>query len=76
MDTAAFVLTAMTEEINAYTAVAATMRTRLAELPDPERTEIEQAATVLRKIRAAGATTALPLTVINHRAGTDRRDLG
>ncbi|MGH3755742.1 MAG: tyrosine-type recombinase/integrase [Pseudonocardiaceae bacterium] len=76
MDAAAFVLTAMTEEINAYHAVAATMRTRLAELPAPERAGIEQAATVLRKIRAAGATTALPLTVINHSTGTDRRDPG
>lgn len=73
MDAADFVLAAMTEEINAYDAIAATMRARLAALPAAERAEIEQAATVLRKLRAA-ATTTLPLTVINH--GADRRDTG
>jgi integrase len=56
MEVAAFVLDAMTEEINAYDAVAATMRTRLAGLPADERAEIENAATVLRKIRAGTHT--------------------
>jgi hypothetical protein len=70
MDAAAFVLTAMTEEINAYDAVAATMRTRLAALPADDRTEIETASTVLRKIRA-GAAITLPLTVIDHTTDTD-----
>jgi len=54
----------MTEEINAYDAVAATMRTRLAELPAAERAEIEQASTALRKIRAGAGSVPLPLTVI------------
>jgi hypothetical protein len=77
MDAATFVLTAMTEEINAYDAVAATMRTRLAELPTEERAEIEHASTVLRKIRAAsGGPTALPLTVINRRPATAPTDAG
>lgn len=68
MDAAGFVITAMTEEINAYDAIAATMRRRLAELPADERAEIEHAATVLRKIRAGTTTgtTTLALTVINH----------
>ncbi|MDN5919204.1 MAG: site-specific integrase [Pseudonocardia sp.] len=57
---APFVVTALTEEIGAYEAVAATMRTRLAELPDDERAEIEHASTLLRRIRAG---TPLPLTV-------------
>lgn len=65
IDAAAFVLTAMNEEINAYQAVAATMRTKLAALPATDRAEIETASTVLRKIRA-GATITLPLTVIDH----------
>jgi hypothetical protein len=77
MDSATFVLTAMTEEINAYDAVAATMRTRLAELPSEERAEIEHASTVLRKIRATtGGPTALPLTVIHRRPATALTDAG
>ncbi|BBG04061.1 MULTISPECIES: tyrosine-type recombinase/integrase [Pseudonocardia] len=57
-----YVTTAMGEEITAYEAVAATMRTRLADLDDDERAEIEHASTLLRRIRAG---TALPLTVID-----------
>lgn len=75
MDTATFVITALTEEINAYDAVAATMRTRLAELPAIERAEIEHAATMLRKIRA-GAGVTLPLTVVNRATATTSREGG
>jgi hypothetical protein len=75
MDAAAFVLTAMTEEINAYQAVAATMRTRLAALPADDRTEIETASTVLRKIRA-GAAITLPLTVIDRTTDTNTDSSG
>ena len=71
MDTAVFVTAAMTEEITAYEAVSATMRTRLAELPAQERAEIEQASTVLRKIRAGAGPVPLPLSVINHDADPD-----
>ncbi|NIB31897.1 hypothetical protein HBB16_09420 [Pseudonocardia sp. MCCB 268] len=55
-------VTALTEEIAAHEAVAATMRTRLAELDDHERAEIEHASALMRRIRAG---TALPLTVHN-----------
>jgi hypothetical protein len=48
--------------------VSATMRTRLAELPAQQRAEIEQASTVLRKIRAGVGPIPLPLSVINHDA--------
>jgi hypothetical protein len=65
MDTASFVLTAMTEEITAYDAVAATMRTRLAALPASDRAEVEHSSSMLRKIRA-GAAITLPLTIVNH----------
>jgi integrase len=74
MEAADFVTAAMTEEINAYNAVAATMRTRLAELPAAERAEIEQASTVLRKIRAGAGAVPLPLTVINRGEAHDSGD--
>jgi integrase len=61
LDAADYITAAMTAEIGAYQAVAATMRTRLAELPADERAEIEHAATVLRKIRA-GHTPPLTIT--------------
>ncbi len=67
MDAASFVTTAMTKEITAYEAVAATMRRNLAELPAGERTEIEQASAVLRKARLAGGRALLPLTVLTPR---------
>lgn len=75
MDSATFVINAMTEEISAYEAIAATMRTKLADLPADERAEIEQASVVLRKLRAAaGNTTALPLTVITRAPGRQPGD--
>jgi hypothetical protein len=39
------------------------MQQRLAELPEDERAEVQEAAAVLRKSRAAAGQKLLPLTV-------------
>jgi integrase len=72
MDTAEFVITAISEEIAAYETVTATMRRRLAELPNTERAEIEQASAVLRKARISHAPALLPLTVLTRNAEDPR----
>ncbi|MER7514590.1 site-specific integrase [Streptomyces lavendulae] len=63
MDAAEFVITALTAQISAFEQVTDRMRRQLASLPAAERQEIEEATTVLRKVRA-GTHTLLPLTVI------------
>lgn len=40
------------------------MRRRMADMPDDERAELEEAATVLRRVRAGDNRKLLPLTVI------------
>lgn len=65
MDAAAFVLTALTDQITAFEQVVNRMKTRLAAMPAHEREEIEHASTVLRKARAGSNHTLLPLTVTN-----------
>lgn len=60
MDAADFVIAGLTAQIDSYTDIAATMRQRLAALPEAERAEIEEAAAIMRKTRAAGRT-ILPL---------------
>jgi hypothetical protein len=72
MDAAEFVITAISAEIAAYEAVTATMRRRLAELPDAERAEIELASAVLRKARISDAPELLPLTVLTRSAEDPR----
>ena len=50
---AEYVTSNLTAQIDAFTGVAEAMRTRLAELGDDERAEVEAASNVLRKARAA-----------------------
>jgi hypothetical protein len=68
MDAAELVIAAIGEEIAAYQIVTATMRRRLAELPDADRAEIEQASAVLRKARISDTPALLPLTVLTRNA--------
>ncbi|MFF2812543.1 tyrosine-type recombinase/integrase [Streptomyces sp. NPDC058000] len=64
MDAASFVIDNLTAQINSYEDVAAKMRERMAALPKDERTELEEAAAVLRRVRAGGDHKLLPLTVV------------
>ena len=62
---AGYVLTSLTAEIDAFTAVAGTMRHKLSELDPAQRAEVEEASKILRRARAART---LPLTDITSRA--------
>jgi integrase len=62
---ASYVLASLTAEIDAFTAVADTMRRRLSELDPAQRAEVEEASRILRRARAART---LPLTDITSRA--------
>ena len=55
----------LTAEIDAFAAVAGTMRHRLSELDPAQRAEVEEASRILRRARAART---LPLTDITSRA--------
>jgi integrase len=67
MDTDEFVLRNLTDQVSAFTRVAASMRETMAGLPDAERAEVEAASAVLRKLRAgrdlSGGHPLLPLAV-------------
>ena len=63
MDAAAFVITALSDQITAFEQAVTRMKTRLAAMPPHERQEIEHAGALLRKARAASHHTLLPLTV-------------
>ncbi|MGW6570510.1 tyrosine-type recombinase/integrase [Streptomyces sp. NPDC054975] len=65
MDAATFVVDNLTAQIGSYEEVAAKMRDRMAALPDNERTELEEASAVLRRIRAGGDRKLLPLTPVS-----------
>ena len=60
-----YVLANLTAEIDAFTAVADTMRRRLSGLDPAQRAEVEEASRILRRARAART---LPLTDITSRA--------
>jgi hypothetical protein len=60
MDAAEFVIAGLTGQIDSYSDIAATMRQRLAAMPEEERAEIEEASAIMRKTRASGRT-VLPL---------------
>ncbi len=62
---AGYVLASLTAEIDAFTAVADTMRRRLSGLDPAQRAEVEEASRILRRARAART---LPLTDITSRA--------
>jgi hypothetical protein len=69
MDADDFVGRNLTDQINAFKDVVATMRTQLGRLPSEERAAIEEASVVLRKTRAMRDHTLLPLTVVQQPAG-------
>ena len=60
-----YVLANLAAEIDAFTAVAESMRRRLSELDPGQRAEVEEASRILRRARAART---LPLTDITSRA--------
>ena len=63
-----YVLATLAAEIDAFTAVADTMRRRLSELDPAHRAEVEEASRILRRARAARI---LPLTdITGHAADT------
>ncbi|MEU8976489.1 hypothetical protein AB0D11_46365 [Streptomyces monashensis] len=64
MDAASFVIDNLTAQITSYEDVAAKMRERMAAMPKDEHTELEEAAAVLRRVRAGGDHKLLPLTVV------------
>lgn len=60
MDADAFVVRNLADQAAAFTEVAHTMRSRLTNLSEDERAEVEHAAAVLRKMRASRDTTLGP----------------
>ncbi len=64
LDAADFVITNLTAQIGAYAAVATTMRERLADMPEADRIEVEEASVILRRLRAGTDRKMLPLTVL------------
>ena len=65
MDVDAFVVRNLDEQITAFGQVAATMRHTLDALPADERAEVEQASRILRKARAAGGRTQMPIVTLS-----------
>lgn len=64
-----FVTDNLTAQIEAYGEVADTMRARLAQMPDDERAEIENASALLRRLRVGTTRALLPLTVVTREPG-------
>ncbi|MGH2500790.1 MAG: tyrosine-type recombinase/integrase [Candidatus Limnocylindria bacterium] len=62
-----FVVRNVTDQADAFSRIAETMRDKLSSLPDPERAEVEQASAILRKVRVGrdvdGGRKLLPLIV-------------
>jgi hypothetical protein len=67
MDANEFVVRNLTDQINAFKEMVATIRVQLDHLPPGERAAIEDASAVLRKTRAMHDHTLLPLTVTRRR---------
>jgi hypothetical protein len=64
MDVAPYVLRNLDDQIDSYRHVLGTMKEHLDALPEEERHEVEQAGTLLRRLRAGSSgRTTLPLTV-------------
>ncbi|MFC4503609.1 MULTISPECIES: hypothetical protein [Streptomyces] len=68
MDVADFVIGNLTEQIVTYQQVAASMRDDLMALPDEERAEAEEAASVLRHVGSGSTRPLLPLSVVRKAA--------
>lgn len=54
----------LTDQISAFTGILDNMREQLGNMTDEERSEVEDASAVLRKVRATQEHKLLPLTVI------------
>ncbi|MFF7987159.1 hypothetical protein ACFZDK_50180 [Streptomyces sp. NPDC007901] len=67
MDAADFVVDDLTAQIDSYQRVAAKARERTAAMPDHEQAELEEAAALMRRLRAGGDHELLPLTVVTKR---------
>jgi hypothetical protein len=64
MDVDTYVLRNLDDQIDSYRHVLSAMKDHLDALPDEEQQEVEQAAILLRRLRAgSGGRTQLPLTV-------------
>ncbi|MFE0771855.1 tyrosine-type recombinase/integrase [Streptomyces sp. NPDC058861] len=71
---AEFVTRGLGEEISAFQQVGVKMKEYMSQLPEDERNQVEEAAKVLRKVRAATAgRPLLPLTVVNRQDTGERR---
>ncbi|HET6481194.1 MAG TPA: hypothetical protein VFG35_14315 [Actinoplanes sp.] len=64
LDVAAFVVRNLTDQIDSFQNVVTKIRTQLAAMPDGERLELEEAAAVLRKVRAAAPLPILPIPTV------------
>jgi len=58
---AEFVIRNLTDEILSFEAVVASIRKKLATMPEAERRQIEEAGTVLRKVRASAPSPVIPV---------------
>lgn len=63
-----FVIRNLTDQIDAFRQVVTVIQDNLQNLPDDERRAVEEASSILRKVRAADGRTALPLTVVQRNA--------
>jgi hypothetical protein len=63
-----FVIVNLTAQIDAYTRVTASMRERLAAMPQDERLEVEKAAVILRQLRAGDGRKTLPVSIVSRSA--------
>nr|WP_221375086.1 site-specific integrase [Actinoplanes polyasparticus] len=61
LDVAEFVVRNLTDQIDSFQNVVTSIRTQLAAMPDNERHHLEEAAAVLRKVRAAAPLPLLPV---------------
>jgi integrase len=64
MDVDDFVVRNLNDQITAFREVLTSMREGLQKLPPDERQRVEEASTVLRKVRAVDGRTVLPLSVV------------
>jgi len=64
MDVDDFVIRNLTDQITSYQNVLDSMRTKLATFDEEQRNEVEQAAAVLRKVRAGAGRIQLPITAV------------
>ncbi len=64
MDAAGFVLANLEAQIDAFKSVVQRMNEELSSMPEHEREQVEEASALLRKVRAGGIRTQIPVTVV------------